>query len=146
MIRAMDAEPEGPGPSALDAFVISLDGEFDLAERTHLLDAFAVTMNTALVVVDFHKTRYIDSTVIECLIAFQQTSTRRGAKLVLAGLRPEIRRIFDVCSLDRIFDIRSKLSDVEDLEAVDAERLARLTLVATPIDPEAVKYLWRETR
>lgn len=118
----------------LDAFVICLEGEFDIAERARLLDAFAVATSSAAVVIDFEPTRYVDSTVLECLVALQRALTERGGRLLLVELSPEIRRIFDVCGLDRLFSIRGSLREVmDDLDADgDGARVRRLTLVAEP--------------
>lgn len=128
------AERQKLAPFELDAFVIRLEGEFDIAERSRLLDAFAVAGNSATVVIDFKRTRYIDSTVLECLVAFQRALGERAGRLLLVDLSPEIRRIFDVCGLDRLFCIRGSFDEVmEDLNA-DAARVRRLTLVAEPTD------------
>lgn len=53
------AAPHKRRPFDVDALVIALEGEFDIAERVRLLDAFAVTTSSPLVVIDFEKTRYI---------------------------------------------------------------------------------------
>jgi anti-sigma B factor antagonist len=126
------AEPEKALPFDLDVFVISLEGEFDIAERVRLLDAFALTANAPVVVVNFEKTRYVDSSVLECLVSLERAITSRGATLRLVGLRSAIRRIFDVCGLDRIFDIRDKLSDVPEAFDVDQSRVRRLALIVEP--------------
>lgn len=121
-------------PFELDAFVIRLEGEFDIAERARLLDAFAVSTTSATVVIDFNKARYVDSTVLECLVALQRALAERGARPLLIELSPEIRRIFDVCGLDRLFSIRKTLDEVmADLNA-DATRMRTLTLIAQPTD------------
>jgi anti-anti-sigma factor len=126
------AEPEKVPPFDLDVFVVNLEGEFDIAERVRLLDAFALTANASVVVVNFEKTRYVDSSVLECLVSLERAVTGRGATLRLVGLRSEIRRIFDVCGLDRIFDIRNKLSDVPEALDVDQSRVRRLALIVEP--------------
>ena len=121
-------------PFELDAFVIALEGDFDIAERPRLLDAFAIAAPSAAVVIDFRRTRYIDSTVLECLVALQRSLGARGAKLLLVELSPEIRRIFDVCGLDRLLYIRGSLSEVMDELDADPIRVRRLTLIAEPTD------------
>jgi anti-sigma B factor antagonist len=126
------AEPEKVPPFDLDVFVVNLEGEFDIAERVRLLDAFALTANASVVVVNFEKTHYVDSSVLECLVSLERAVTGRGATLRLVGLRSEIRRIFDVCGLDRIFDIRNKLSDVPEALDVDQSRVRRLALIVEP--------------
>lgn len=139
-------EPQEVRHFDIDAFVVSLDGEFDIAERVRLLDAFAVTAAAPAVVIDFEKTRYVDSTVLECLVALERTISERGAKLILVELRPEIRRIFDVCGLERLFDIRDRLSDATAALGVDSTRLRRLTLVAEAAASESFDSHGSEVR
>jgi len=121
-------------PFELDAFVIRLEGEFDVAERARLLDAFAVANSSAVVVIDFKRTRYIDSTVLECLVRLERALSERGATLLFSELSPEVRRIFDVCGFDRLFNIRRSLGEVMNELDADAARVRRLTLTATPAD------------
>lgn len=138
---------DGRSPFDLDAFVISLEGEFDLAERARLLDAFAVTTSSPIVIINFEKTRYLDSTVLECLVALERAITERGGKLILVGIRPEIRRIFDVCGLERLFEVRDKLADVIAAHTLDSNRMRKLALIAEPAaSPEAVDIHWSEIR
>lgn len=122
------------GPFELDAFVISLVGEFDIAERARLLDAFAIVTTAAVVVIDLAETRYLDSTVIECIVALKHAVAERGARLVLVGLSPDIRRIVEICNLERLLEIRPSLGDVTSELSGDAPRLRRLSLIAEPLE------------
>jgi anti-anti-sigma factor len=122
-------------PFELDAFIISLVGDFDIAERARLLDACAIAMSAAVVVIDLKKTRYLDSTVLECIVALRHAVAERGARLVLVGLSPDIRRIVEICNLERILEIRPSLSDVtNELSGDRAPRLRRLSLIAESIE------------
>src|SRR5580693_9450323 len=94
---------------ALKTFIIRLNGEFDLAERERLADAFGVATLTQLVIVDFEKTAYIDSTVLNCLVAFQAAAQKRNARLVLTGLSASLQRILKLSNLDQYFDIRCSI-------------------------------------
>jgi anti-sigma B factor antagonist len=112
--------------------IVNLEGEFDIAERSRLLDAFAVTTNSAVIIVDFEKTRYVDSSVLECLVTLERTVAERDAKLVLISLRPEIRRIFEVCGLERLFDIRSNLGDAASELGAEPAAVRTLSLISGP--------------
>ncbi|HVR45781.1 MAG TPA: STAS domain-containing protein [Candidatus Binatia bacterium] len=122
------------GPFELEAFIISLVGDFDIAERARLLDAFAIATSAAVVVIDLKKTRYLDSTVLECIVALRHAVAERGARLVLVGLSPDIRRIFEICNLERLLEIRPSLGDVTNELSGDAPRLRRLSLIAEPLE------------
>ena len=109
--------------TAPSVFVIQLEGEFDIAERTRLLDAFAIAEAAPLAVVNFERTTYIDSSVLECLIALKVAREKQGSDLVLVGIREPVRRIFELTRVDSFFDIRPSLRDLRIDEAVHARRL-----------------------
>jgi anti-sigma B factor antagonist len=137
-IRTDDSTPGQP-----DVFVVSLEGEFDVSERVRLLDAFAVTTASPSVVIDFEKARYIDSSVLECLIALERTIEERGARLCLTGLGPELRRILEICALEPLFDIRAKLSDVIGTTDLDSPGVRRLLLTAQTVDGPVEPHPYR---
>jgi anti-sigma B factor antagonist len=101
-----------------------------------LRDAFSIPTTAELVVIDFQNVSYIDSSVLKCLFEFRQNTTDRGAKLALVGLRPSVKRIFDICYFDRLFDIQPSFADVRRLQSFDGANVRMLTLVsrASPED------------
>jgi anti-sigma B factor antagonist len=117
-------------PAAPCFFVIQLEGEFDLAERERLIDAFAIVQSAPVVVVDLRKTTYIDSAVLQRLVALNEATHKRDAKLVVVGLHGAILRLFQITGLDQVFEIRDTLNDVAGL---DGARARRLTIESRPI-------------
>jgi anti-sigma B factor antagonist len=111
-------------------FLIQLEGEFDLAERERLIGAFAIAQSAPVVAVNLQKTTYIDSTVLQCLVALQVATHKREAKLVLVGLHGAVLRLFQITGLRKVFDIRDALSDVVGLGGAHARRL---TIESRPI-------------
>ena len=101
-------KPKGARPHAGGVLVIHLEGEFDLAERERLMDAFSLADGLQWVVVNLEKATYIDSTVMQCLVGLQLATEKQGARLVLVGVRPPILRLLGIVSLDRVFDIRER--------------------------------------
>ena len=124
---------EGAEQLAPRVFVVRLDGEFDLAERERLTDAFGIAQSAQLVVVNLQKTTYIDSTVLQCLVVLHAATEKRGAKLVFVGAQGSVLRLFEICELHKIFDIRSTLNDVPEFDGAQARRL---TIEARPIADE----------
>lgn len=110
-------------------FVIQLDGEFDLAERDRIADAFAVAHSSPIVVVNLTKTLYIDSSVLGCLVELRKATQERGADLFLVGLRPGVLRIFEITGLDELFEIRSTLGDIPESHN---STIRRLTIESRP--------------
>jgi anti-sigma B factor antagonist len=117
-------------PAAPCFFVIQLEGEFDLAERERLIDAFAIVQSAPVVVVDLRKTTYIDSAVLQRLVALNEATHKRDAKLVVVGLHGAILRLFQITGLHQVFEIRDTLNDVAGL---DGARARRLTIESRPI-------------
>jgi anti-anti-sigma factor len=107
----------------MSALVIQLDGEFDIAELDRLNDAFAVAANAAVVVVDFERVTLMDSNVVRRLLELQAAVMRRGGRLTLTGLRSSPRRVFDICRLERVFDVRSTLRSVPNVDWDEAPTL-----------------------
>jgi len=101
-----------------DRVVVSLGGELDLYNadevREALLDASAE--EPAVVVVDLHEVRFIDSTALGVLIeARSRMADRGGFRLAAPGL--ETRRALAVSGLDRHFLVYDTVA-----EALDAAR------------------------
>ncbi|HKU81822.1 MAG TPA: STAS domain-containing protein, partial [Candidatus Tumulicola sp.] len=84
-------------------------------------------ISARLVIVDFEEATYIDSTVLECLVALELATRKRNARLVLVGVGHLLQRIFLISGLDRYFNIRRSLSDVREARRSEA---SQITLVA----------------
>ncbi|HEY2476028.1 MAG TPA: STAS domain-containing protein [Candidatus Cybelea sp.] len=93
-------------PETLDIFLVELVGDFDLSERERLIDAFALAKSALLVMVNLSKASYIDSAVLECLVCFSTATRKRGASFILLGVHGAVQRLFEICEMDKIFDIR----------------------------------------
>jgi|GEM_PF-976885 len=115
---------------ALSAFVIRLEGEFDVAEQERLTDAFSIATSAPLVVLDLEKTDFIDSSILRCIAQLRTDTHQRGAELVLVGLNSQVSRLFEVTQLDRIFTIRRSMAEAPE---VDGDSLRRLTIQSRPI-------------
>lgn len=116
--------------------IVSLEGEFDVSDRGRLADAFAVAAASPTVIVDFEKTSYIDSSALHCLLMLRQSVRDSQSHLVLVGLHHSVRRVFDICHLEPLFDIRPNLESARDGQ-VDPLRLQRLTLLSTSMEDSA---------
>jgi anti-anti-sigma factor len=122
----VEAEPIDTESAAIA--IVALKGEFDLANRTLFSDALAVAKSSATVVVDLTEARYIDSSILECLIRFRREMESLGGCLLLAGLNESVKRLFEVCHLGPLFDIRLQLDDA--INTANASRSWRVTLEA----------------
>jgi anti-sigma B factor antagonist len=55
------------------------------------------------VVLDLSGVRYIDSSGVATFVEAMQTIQRHKGKLVLAGLNPRVRGVFEIARLDSVF-------------------------------------------
>ena len=105
-----------------DAYVISLAGEVDLYTapefKQQLLDV--IGKGAKSVIVDFTTTTFIDSTTLGILIGASKRLRSRGGDVSLVCGDGDIRKIFEITLLDRIFTI----------DATRDEALDRLGLAA----------------
>ena len=63
------------------------------------------------VVMNFEKTKYVDSSILQCIVALREVLLEREAQLVVVGLHDGVSRLFDICQFEQIFDIRQSVDD-----------------------------------
>jgi anti-sigma B factor antagonist len=63
------------------------------------------------VIVDLAGTRYIDSSGVATLVEALQTMRRNGGELVLAGVNPRVRGVFEIARLDNLFPMAASVED-----------------------------------
>ncbi|NOY82768.1 MAG: STAS domain-containing protein [Kiritimatiellaeota bacterium] len=74
------------------------------------VDALKVEIQAALdeavgIVLDFSRTRFVDSVGLGTLVNLLKSASQRETPLALAGLTPQVRQIFELTRLYRLFDI-----------------------------------------
>lgn len=57
-------------------------------------------------VLDFTGVEFLSSAALDKLILLQGSSKQNNVQLILTGLRTEIKEVFEITRLDRVFDIR----------------------------------------
>jgi anti-sigma B factor antagonist len=98
-----------PGVEWLDdrTAVVTPMGELDLRSATELRQELfgAVVDGAQTVVVDLATTTFIDSMTLGILLGAARRLQQRGGELRIACVDPNIRRIFEITLLDRVFTI-----------------------------------------
>ena len=86
---------------------VSLTGDVGYTEATPFREALraANERKTAKIVVDLSKVDYMNTPGLATLVEALQNTKRRSATLVLCGLTPKVRAIFDIAQLHRVFTI-----------------------------------------
>jgi anti-sigma B factor antagonist len=96
------------GTDAEGRQVVAPHGEMDLATHTRLLRAIEDRMDAGHVdiVVDLSHTTFLDSTALGTLISARRRAYARKGSFSILCTNPRLLRIFEVTSLDKVFEIR----------------------------------------
>jgi anti-sigma B factor antagonist len=99
--------------------VLEVDGVVDAEHCSQLKKAIEKARGDGVkhFVLDLHKVGFIDSTGLGILISLMRQQRERDAELRLTGLQDEVRAIFEITRLFRVFDIAPSVQ-----AAVDALR------------------------
>ncbi len=87
--------------------VIKIGGEIDLYSSPQFRKRILETIeNKPLVVlVDLENVRYMDSSGVATLIEGLKQANQYKGRFVIAGLRAEVREVFELTRLDKVFEI-----------------------------------------
>jgi anti-sigma B factor antagonist len=101
-------------PKGLVAVVTPV-GDIDLSSapslKVHLRQAYAGLSKDGRLVVDMSGVPYMDSSGLATLIESMQASRRVGFALIICGLSPRVRAIFEIAKLQSVFTIVPTLDD-----------------------------------
>ncbi len=87
--------------------LIRVDGEVSIETAAELRDLMLKEIEDGIIkiVVDLSKTTYIDSTGLGILISGLRKVGKEGGDLKILGpLAPQVKRIFELTRLDRVFE------------------------------------------
>jgi len=90
-----------------DAYVVELGGEIDVYTSPKVKDAITELIDQGHynLVINLEKVRYIDSTGLGVLIGGLKRVREHGGSVSLVCTNPQIRKIFDITGLVKIFGI-----------------------------------------
>ena len=90
-----------------DCSVVDLSGEIDVYTSPKVKDAVGELIDRGVyhLIINLEKVRYIDSTGLGVLIGGLKRVREHGGSVNLVCSNPQIRRIFDITGLVKIFGI-----------------------------------------
>ena len=93
--------------SAGDCYVVDLTGEIDVYTSPKVKDAIGELIDRGVynLVINLEKVRYIDSTGLGVLIGGLKRVREHGGSVNLVCTNPQIKKIFDITGLVKIFGI-----------------------------------------
>ena len=90
------------------ALQVALSGDIDLgnAEAFYqsVMEGYKAT--PADIVFDCEKLDFIDSTTLGTFVKILKKAKTDGKKMTLVGLQPKVKKLFVICSLDTIMEIK----------------------------------------
>lgn len=110
-------EEERPSPATA---VLVLHGEADLHSAPELRERLRATIDDGAtnVILDLSDSAFVDSTSLGVLLGGMKRFREQDGQILLVVPRPDIRRIFEITLLDRIFPLYDTRE--EALSAVSA--------------------------
>lgn len=94
-------------------WVFTPNGEIDIYTspdfKKTILDAFEGRESDILI--DCKKLEYVDSTGLGALIYILKKLKEKEYKIDLSNIKPNIRKLFDITKLDKLFNIRGDVSE-----------------------------------
>jgi anti-anti-sigma factor len=85
--------------------LVSVAGEIDMATAPRFAEAL-VQFATGSVTVDLSSVTFIDASGVRALIAAQRHIERRQGRLVVRGVNPFTRRLFEMTDLDPLLSVK----------------------------------------
>ena len=111
-------EEEHPRPGTT---VLAVRGEADLHVAPDLRDRIGAAISDGAdeLVLDLSQTTFVDSMTLGVLLGAMKRLRGRGGQLRLVITKPDLRRIFEITLLDRVFPLHATRE--EALAASDGE-------------------------
>lgn len=90
-----------------DLPVLRVSGELDIYTASRLKEAVLAALNggAASLAIDLTAVQFLDSTGLQVLMSAKKRTAERGGDVYLIGISGQIRRVFTLLSLERIFKI-----------------------------------------
>lgn len=87
--------------------IIDLSGEVDAYTSARFREAMVDLIDTgaASLIVSMMKVEYIDSSGLGALVGGLKRSTERGGRIVIVCDNPQIRKVFEITGLEKVFPL-----------------------------------------
>ena len=94
-------------------WVFSPEGELDIYTSQKFKEEILKSFNSKQtdILIDGEKMSYVDSTGLGVLISILKELKDNGYKIYLSNIKANIRKIFDITELDKLFIIRGGKDD-----------------------------------
>ncbi len=97
-----------------DDVIVRLKGEVDLRSSPDLrrrLTELVEPQAPKLVIMDLSGVDYVDSSGVGTIVELKRRALRTGGDVVLVGLQPRVRSVFEITRLDKFFKIAKSIDE-----------------------------------
>lgn len=96
--------------------VLEVAGDLDMSTTPRLRDRLleVVESGARTVVVDLTDVGFMDSSGLGALVVAYKELRERDGWLGLAGVRPPVRKVFSITSVDRVIELFDTVQDAEE--------------------------------
>lgn len=96
--------------------VLAVGGDLDVAAAPALRQAVmaAVSAGGTRLILDLTGVGFIDSFGIGAVVGSLKRVRQRGGELALVCPEPRVRRVFELCDLDRVLTLHRDIDDIGD--------------------------------
>ncbi len=110
-MNAGELQIQFDGAARERGLLVRVLGEVDLRSSPVLREQLLRKIDPppARLVIDLTGVEYIDSSGVGTLVELKRRLDRAGARIVLVGLQPRVRSVFEITRLDRFFTIAASL-------------------------------------
>jgi anti-anti-sigma factor len=85
-------------------------------EQFERVIARALAAKPRMIVVDLSEADSVSTVVLGQLLSLRRGAAAMGAEVRLASVQPMVRRVLNICRLDRLFDVFSSFTDAMDMQ------------------------------
>jgi anti-sigma B factor antagonist len=98
-----------------EVVTIALRGDLSVQTLTELRDELAQAEGCDVVVLDLSAVRYVDSTTLTAFVKLRSRMLEggRSGTVRIAGPTSSVRRIFEICHLDKLFEIYESAAEAQ---------------------------------
>jgi anti-anti-sigma factor len=102
--------------------VVKLDGDLDFSRKDQIKALLSEADNADIALVDLSGVSYIDSSCLSCLALQKKRMHENGTAAILriAGASESLRRIFEICGLDKTFELYPSLEHAQSARALSS--------------------------
>jgi anti-sigma B factor antagonist len=94
--------------------IVEKDANLTRSDRFKEIVLKEIESGTRNLIISFENVEYLDSSFLGALVAILKNLVPKNGKLVLIALNSDIRNLFELTRLDKIFDLKDSLKSASE--------------------------------